>query len=230
MHKQVDWRNHKPSCKESTSSQQAYLDMKPPTRAYNAGSTTCVPMENISPLLQEFVTTYRPLMIFAMTNAFGYTAPHTPHASGGPSCFCEASPIKMVLFINLRAAPKLSITTKGRAAFRIESAETLTLDALRAASKNRRHRLYDQDNLKLLESFDRHAEMMDSIQLSTMSRHSMCFMKLHFTNDTGSSIFLKNFFYSDDKSSDYSSRWNPDDWLEYLKQEVAKGKGWEPRY
>ena len=207
------------------------MDMRLPTRAYeyNAGPTTFFPMENVSPLLRDFVTSYRALMILAMTNAFGYTTPHIAHASGGPSCFCEAPPEKMVLFITLRAAPRLSITTKARAAFHVESAETLTLDALRAASRNRSHRLYDQDTLKLLESFDRHVETMDSIQRSAMSRHSMCFMKLHFTNDDGSSIFLKNFFYSDDKSADYSVRWNPDDWLEYLKQEVAKGKGWEPR-
>ncbi|KZP24561.1 hypothetical protein FIBSPDRAFT_1042028 [Athelia psychrophila] len=198
--------------------------------AHSTNRAISIPMKNIFPLLQDFTASYRALMILAMTNAFGYTAPHIPHTSGDTKCSYETPQDKMVLFITLRGVPKLSVTTKGRAAFLIEDAEALTFDALREASKNKMHRLYDEDNAKLLQSFDKHVEGMNSMRLSTMSRHSMCLLKLDFSNEVERSIFLKDFYYSDDPSVDCSSRWRPDNWLKYLKEEVAKGKGWEPVY
>lgn len=109
-----------------------------------------VPMENISPLLNDFVVNYRALMILAMVNAFGYAAPHMPHTHDGPRCFCNARAETKVLFITLTAVPKLSLSTEGRAAFLIKDAEALAVEAFREASRNKRHRLYDQDNITLL--------------------------------------------------------------------------------
>lgn len=219
-----DWRNHKPACTLTANSQKIHAEID----GERSSEMMSIPMENVNPLMRDFVVSYRALLIIAMLSAFGYTSPHTAHFSGGPKCFCEGPQERKVLYITLQAVPKLSRTTKGRAAFTVKNAESLTIDALREASKNTAHPMYDHHNIQLLQSFDRHVAQYRSVQGAT-ARHSMCFIKLDFQNGVSRSIFLKDFYYSDDPLRDYSTRWNPDHWLQYLKQEVAKGKGWEPR-
>ncbi|KZP33663.1 hypothetical protein FIBSPDRAFT_1036183 [Athelia psychrophila] len=219
-----DWRNHEPVCTLTTNSQKVHAEID----GERSAEMMSIPMENVNPLLRDFVVSYRALIIIAMFSAFGYTSPHTAHSSGGSKCFCEARQERKVLHITLQAVPKLSRATKGRAAFIVKNAESLTVDALREASRNTAHPMYDHSNIQRLQSFDRHVEQYRNLQGAT-ARHSMCFIKLNFHNGVGRSIFLKDFYYSDDPSRDYSSHWNPDNWLQYLKQEVARGKGWEPR-
>ncbi|KZP24560.1 hypothetical protein FIBSPDRAFT_929766, partial [Athelia psychrophila] len=192
-------------------------------RVSKSGRAIPIPMENVNLLFQDFVTSYRALLNMTMFNAFGWTAPHLPHTSGGPKCFCEARQESRVLFITLRVAPKLSLTTKARAAFLVDDAEALTIAAFREASENRNHRLYHPGNMSHLESFDRATEEFASSR-GWIPRRSMCFMKVVLE----SAIILNTFQTEDDSLNDYSSRWNSDDWLQHLKQEVAKGKGWEP--
>lgn len=156
-----------------------------------------------------------------MFNAFGWTAPHLPRTSGGPACFCETPREPRVLFITIRAVPNLSRATKGRAAFLVEDAEALTIDEFRAVSKNKNHRLYHEGNMQHLEAFDRALEEFSS------PKAGMCFMNLTLSPRA---TFLKKYIHGStyDPSNDHSSGWNPDDWLQHLKQEVAKGEGWEP--
>ncbi|KZP04347.1 hypothetical protein FIBSPDRAFT_878604 [Athelia psychrophila] len=185
-----------------------------------------IPMENINPLLQDFVVSYRALLNCSMFNAFGWTAPHRPHTPGGPACFCEARREHRVLFITIRAVPNLSPATKGRAAFLVEDAEALTIDEFREAAENGSHRLYHEGNMQHLEAFDRALEEFSSAQ-GPIRRASMCFMSL--TLSPRASFLKKSIHgWSHDRSSDHSSGWNPDDWLQHLKEEVGKGEGWEP--
>ena len=192
-----------------------------------------IPMENINPLLQEFVISYRALLNFAMFNAFGWTAPHLPHTPDGPKCFCEVRPESKaesrILFITLQAVPNLSLSTKGRAAFLVNDAEALTIDAFCQASNNPGHRLYHHANIEYLEPFEQETEQPDGPPGTTQPQHSVCLMKLDFSNGVRRYIILKNFHTRNHPSNDYALGWCRADWLEYLKQEVAKGKGWKPR-
>ncbi|KZP24550.1 hypothetical protein FIBSPDRAFT_888676 [Athelia psychrophila] len=216
------WGRHKRVCNETTTSWKGVVAMTAVDRVSKSGRAISIPMANIKPLLQEFVESYRALLNMTMFNAFGWTAPHLPHTSCGPKCFCDARQESKVLFITLQAVPKLSLATKGRAAFLVKDAEALTIPAFREASENRNHRLYHPGNMAHLDTFDHDTEEGDRPRM----RASMCFIKLLLE----SSVVTKDFRTSDDPLNDYSSRWNPDDWLQHLKQEVAKGKGWEPPY
>lgn len=214
------WGRHKLDCKETTASWKALADMGRASQRNLAKIS--IPMENINPLLQDFVVSYRALLNCSMFNAFGWTAPHLPHTSDGPACFCEAPQEHRVLFVTIRAAPKLSLKTKGRAAFLIADAEALTIDQFREASENRNHRLYHEGSMQHLEDFDRVLKEF-SISPEPIRRASMCFMSLTLSSR---SRLLKSSIHGwlDDRSSDHSSGWNPENWLQYLKQEVAKRK------
>ncbi|KAF7976814.1 hypothetical protein HWV62_5486 [Athelia sp. TMB] len=227
----ADWQRHKPGCQQTTASWKAHAEVTAIDRA--SGLAMSIPMENINPLLQEFVISYRALLNFAMFNAFGWTAPHLPHTPDGPGCFCEVRPgskaESRILFITLQAVTNLSLSTKGRAAFLVDDAEALTIDAFRQASSNPGHRLYHRVDIEYLDPFEQEIEQFDNSPGAIQPRHSMCFMKLDFSNGVRRSIVLKSFHTRDHPLNDYALGWCRADWLEYLKQEVAKGKGWKPR-
>jgi hypothetical protein len=182
----------------------------------NAGRRITLPLEDIYPLLQDFAVTYRGLMLLAMTNAFGW-------ASGPPRCAC-AQPAK-VLYITLSAIPDISPFTKAKSAFRVKNAEAISLESFRDAVTNRQHPLYQIENKQLVENYDQHVSQMCRHQ-GPVQRISMCVLKLDFHNGVRRFMYFKNWYYADDPMRNYCAQWNPVNWLDYLKEMVAKGKGW----
>ncbi|KZP04341.1 hypothetical protein FIBSPDRAFT_1042021 [Athelia psychrophila] len=217
------WGRHKQDCKRDRASLQNVAAETAVNLISDNGQVISITMENISPLCEDFLVNYRALLNLSMFNAFGWTTPHLPHTARGPRCFCEARQDHKILFITLRVAPKLSLATKGRAAFLVEDAEALDLAEFLEASCNTRHRLFLPGHVP--DTFDPETEEFGGVQ-KRMPRESMCIMKFILE----SAVILQSFHTWDDRSNDYSSRWNPNDWLQHLKQEVAKGKGWEPPY
>jgi hypothetical protein len=178
-----------------------------------------IPLEDIYPLLKEFVATYRGLMLLAMVNAFDW-ASAPPHL---PSC-AAAKPGK-ILYITLSAVPNISPATKAKSAFRVENAEAITFESFRDAVTNRQHPLYETENQQLIDGYDDHVAQMRNHQ-GSIHRNSMCILKLHFNNGVRAFMYFANWYYTDDPMRNYSAQWNPVNWLEYLKRMVARGKGW----
>lgn len=189
-----------------------------------SGRQITVPLPSIWPRLQEFVDAYRGLMLVAMVNAFGYVA-HPPHPPNGGGCVCGPGSEGKVLYITLSAIPNITPSTKGKAAFLIDDAEAVTIEEFRNSSTNKQHRLYQQENTQLLESYENHVAQMLQHQ-GAISRTNMCVMKLYFHNGVRAYMYFKHWFYTDDPWRDYSKQWNPEDWLGYMKRMVAKGKAW----
>jgi hypothetical protein len=158
-------------------------------------------------------------MLLAMTNAFDWV-------SGSPQFpqYTATQPAK-VFYITLSAIPNISPSTKAKSAFRIKSAEAISLESFRDAVTNQQHPLYESDNRQLMEGYDQHVFQMRMHQ-GPMHRISMCVLKLDFDNGVRRFTYFKSFYYVDDPMRNYSARWNPVNWSEYLKAMVARGKGW----
>lgn len=187
--------------------------------ARRTGRTISIPLEAIYPLLQEFVDTYRGLMLLAMVNAFEW-ASAPPHFSSCP----HVKPGK-ILYITLSAVPDISPATKGKSAFRIENAVAATFESFRDAVTDRQHHLYQPENEELIKGYDDYVIQMRGHQMS-VHRISMCIIKLYFNNGVRAFMYFKNWYYADDPMRNYSAQWNPINWLEYFKAMVARGKGW----
>ena len=216
------WSNHKASCglnALATVKQDPQLAEADAIYGRNTGRRITLPLEDIYPLLQDFVVTYRGLMLLAMTNAFGWASgpPHFPQCT-------DAQPGK-VLYITLSTIPDISPSTKAKSAFRVKDAEAISLESFRDAVTNRQHPLYETENKQLVESYDQYVSQMCSYRGSAQ-RISMCVLKLDFHNGVRRFMYFKNWYFADDPMRNYSAQWNPVNWLEYFKEMVAKGKGW----
>jgi hypothetical protein len=178
-----------------------------------------MPLENIHTLLQDFLAAYRPLIWLSMVNAFGYAIKSPTQLR---STF--ADPAK-VFYITLSAVPNLSLSTKARAAFHIKDARAFTMDSFRESISNKEHPLHHIENGPLVGRFDNHvAQMREAGRIG--HRMGMGVLFLDFSNGVRRSQYFKDMYFADDPARDYSMQWRPDDWLEYLKTEVAKGKRW----
>ncbi|KAJ7498561.1 hypothetical protein FB451DRAFT_1161293 [Mycena latifolia] len=120
---------------------------------------------------------------------------------------------------------------QARAAFRIDSAEVVPMSELRVAATDATHRLYDQDVKVIVADFDRQfADTVASgVALSLNHRISMVLHSVYFHNGISAMQFHKNWYYEDDRRTDYSQQWRPPagDWLGFLKDTVAEGRGWD---
>jgi hypothetical protein len=154
-----------------------------------------------------------------MVNAFGWAA-RPP-----PSTVSASTEQAKVLYITLTTVPNLSPSTKARAAFRIKAAQAVTMDSFRDSVDNKQHPLHHVNNGGLIAGFDENVEQMRKTH-GVVHRMSMCVLMIDFHSGVRRCEYLKNFFFADNPAHDYSAQWNPTDWLEYLKTEVAKGKEW----
>lgn len=158
-------------------------------------------------------------MILSMVNAFGWV-----EEASRPLVFRALQP-PQVLYVTLSTVPNLSPTTKGKAAFRVDNAEAISMQSFRESATNQKHRLYEPENLGILERYDDYITVMHKNQGPSI-RISLCVLKLEFENHTRASLCFKSSYYGDNPLRDYSAQWNPSNWLEYLKKMVARGKGW----
>jgi len=174
-----------------------------------------LPLDAIHPLLQDWTVTYRPLMCLCVLNALGLCdIPPTMEASTKPP---------QVFFISMSVVPRIRSTTKARAAFLVDNAEVLSVASFRCTSTDKSHRLYDPDNAQLMLDYDRHKAQMGR---EPNRRVCMVVQRTYFYNGVSAMIYSKNWYFEGDCMHDYSTQWKPDDWLSYLKETVAIGKGW----
>ncbi|KDR71835.1 hypothetical protein GALMADRAFT_270933 [Galerina marginata CBS 339.88] len=201
----ADWPIHKPLC-----NQRAQWFEPVPNNCVN-----CVlSADTVHTMLQDWTVTYRPLMVISLINAMG-------RADGYPTPAAFSEP-PQVFFVKLAPVPKLTADTKPRAAFTIKHAEALSLDEFRTAAVQKSHRLYNEYNTAIVENYESHRSRVYSSNPNwrlTMVVQSVGFCP-HATP------MLKNWFFEDDRTRDWSTEWKPDNWLAFLKETVARGKGW----
>lgn len=171
----------------------------------------------------DWVVKYRALLCFSLLRAQGcWDRPPSEHP-------VYNSP--QVLYVKLTSAPGISSRTKGRAAFRITSAELLPLSELRRAAVTPRHRLCDLDMQHIVEDFDLQLadRVFAGIALRPHHSLSMVVHRLDFHNGASAMPFYKHWYLERDTRADYTQQWRPptDDWLDFLKVAVAAGKGWD---
>jgi hypothetical protein len=118
----------------------------------------------------------------------------------------------------LSVVPGLCARTKGRAAFRVEKAEVVSVAYFRLSVKHQSHRLYNRDNAQLMADYDRHKNMMNN---APNKRLSMVVQRTYFHNGVSAMNYSKNWYFEDDCMRDYSKQWKPADWLAFLKDTVA---------
>jgi hypothetical protein len=155
-------------------------------------------------------------MCLSLVNAFGLCdgPPKLPEAFSVPP---------RVFLVHMTVVPGLSARIKGRAAFRVESAEVVSVADFRLSIKHESHRLYHRDNAQLMEDYDRHKSIMNN---APNKRLSMVVQRTYFHNGVSAMKYSKNWYLEDDCTRDYSTQWEPVDWLAFLKETVAGGKGW----
>jgi hypothetical protein len=180
-----NWSDHKVSCGINapiTKKQDPELAVDDAVYAKITGRKISIPLEAIYPLLQDFVVTYRGLMLLAMTNAFGW-ASVPPH-------FAAARPAK-VFYITLSAVPNISPSTKAKSAFRIQNAEVISLESFRDAVTNQQHPLYETENKQLMDGYDQYVSQIQRHR-GPGDRVSMCVLKLDFHNGVRRFTYFKN--------------------------------------
>ncbi|KAJ6560419.1 hypothetical protein B0H19DRAFT_115787 [Mycena capillaripes] len=214
-----DWQKHKRRC-ETQSSQTAMVEE---IDERDTGLPVILPMQAVEPLLIEWVSKYRALLCFSFLHAQGlWTRPPSEH---------PVYDTPQVFYVRMASAPGISSKTKARAAFRIVSAEVVSMSELRTAATSPGHRMYDQDMQELVEDFDMQlADRVSSgIALHPNYRLSMVVQRIYFHNGVSAMTFHKNWYFEADNRTDYSWQWRSptDDWLDFLKATVAAGKGWD---
>ncbi|KAJ6458656.1 hypothetical protein C8R47DRAFT_1203140 [Mycena vitilis] len=140
-------------------------------------------------------------------------------------------PLQAVYPLLLSSVPGISSRTKARAAFRVVTAEIVPISELRIAAKDRTHRMYDQDMQTIVQDFDRQSadQVSSGRALHPNYRGYMVVHSVYFHNGFSAMRFHKNWYFERDSRTDYTQQWRPptDDWLDFLKETVAAGKGWD---
>ncbi|KAJ7658679.1 hypothetical protein DFH06DRAFT_1327245 [Mycena polygramma] len=191
--------------------------------ALDAGSPVILRMQAVEPLLKEWVLKYRALVCFSLLRAQGYwDRPPSEH---------PVYPIPQVLYVKMSAAPGISSKTKGRAAFRIVSAELLPFSELRMAAATPGHPMCNQRMQYIVEDFD--SQLAHRAFAGTALRPdysiSMVVHRLDFHNGFSAMAFHRHWYLEQIGRADHTQQWRPptDDWLDFLKATVAAGKGWD---
>jgi hypothetical protein len=155
-----------------------------------------------------------------MISAFGYVT--NPLAISSESVSIDKP---KVFYITLSAVRNLSLSTKARAAFLIKDAQALSMDSFRDSASNPQHPLYNTSHAELVNGFGNQVTQLRRIY-GPVHMINMCVLFIDFSNGVRRSEYFTDFYFADDLARDYSTQWKPDNWLENLKTEVAKGKGW----
>ncbi|KAJ7682308.1 hypothetical protein DFH06DRAFT_1160807 [Mycena polygramma] len=214
-----DWPKHKRRC-ELQSEQTAIVEERD---AIDAGLPVSLPLQAVYPLLNDWVSKYRALMCFSLLHAQGlWNSPPSEH---------PAYNTPQVFYVQLSSVPGISSRTKARAAFRVVNAEIVSISELRIAAKDRAHRMYDQDMQTIVQDFDRQSadQVSSGRALHPNYRGYMVVHSVYFHNGFSAMRFHKNWYFERDSRTDYTQQWRPptDDWLDFLKETVAAGKGWD---
>ncbi|KAK0454833.1 hypothetical protein EV421DRAFT_452216 [Armillaria borealis] len=214
-----NWHIHKPVCKSIVKSRAAaqeldeYVSSEPPI----PGTHSTVPFSAIGPIHDKWTQTYRALMSVSLTTALGYR-------DAPPSGVVNDVPTPVFL-VNLVVIPNITPTTKARAAFRVKDVHILSLDEFRNVAADESHALHSHYYPKLLEDYDLRFTPLS--RSKRISRTAMVVEEVYYHSGSHTYINVKNWYFTDNPSRDYSHQWKPDNWLEYLKTTVAAGKGWE---
>ncbi|KDR78636.1 hypothetical protein GALMADRAFT_223895 [Galerina marginata CBS 339.88] len=164
--------------------------------------------------MQDWTVTYRALMAMSFFNAAGFTNGPPPTSPQPPKVF----------FIKLLAIPGFTPKTKPRAAFLVEDTEVLTMDEFRDAAVHKSHRLYNMNNDDMLSGYERSESNAPGPKVPYL-RITMIVQSIIFHPDV--IPMLKSWYWGDDYKRDRSNEWKSDNWLTFLKETVANGKGWQ---
>ncbi|KAF9457783.1 hypothetical protein BDZ94DRAFT_1326022 [Collybia nuda] len=214
----ADWPSHKLRCSVNAKQREITreIDANAIPQTLQAGQMNeIMPLDGIYPILNSWTATYRPLLCLSLLNALGRC--DTPP---GRTALTE---IPKVFMVYLSVIPGISQRTKPRTAFTVDDVEVVSLDEFRVATTNRSHRLYNYHNAELMVDCDRHRAQMGR---ERNRRLTMVVQRVYFHNGVSSMNYSKNWYLEDNSMRDYSKQWKPDDWLSYLKETVARGKGW----
>ncbi|KAJ7693933.1 hypothetical protein B0H17DRAFT_1330254 [Mycena rosella] len=211
-----DWPKHKRRCDIS----QAAMADEPDTPGQPA---TVVLLQGCYSLLNDWLSKYRPLLCLSLLHAQGlWDRPPSEH---------PLSMAPQVFYVQLSSVPGISQKTKARAAFRVDNAAVVPMSELRVAATDTTHRLYDQDVQTMVDDFDKHLadRVASGMALHPNYRMTMVVHSVHFHNGIRAMQYHKNWYFEDDSRTDYSPQWRPPagDWLGFLKETVAAGRGWD---
>ncbi|KAJ7126457.1 hypothetical protein C8R43DRAFT_1135040 [Mycena crocata] len=215
----ADWPNHKRRCGGPLYEAEIAEERE---EIEALGNTTTLPLHALQAVLNDWIFQYRPLLLLSVLHAQGlWDRPPAEHPT-------FATP--QVFYTKLSASPGLSPRTKARAAFRVENAEIFPVSELRVAAVDTTHRLYNIDMAAIVADFDQHVADRISSGPGLMSNYriTMVVHSITFRNGFGAMSYLRNWYFEGDQRTDYSQQWRPlaGDWLGFLKETVAAGKGW----
>ncbi|KAJ7129290.1 hypothetical protein C8R44DRAFT_776397 [Mycena epipterygia] len=218
-----DWPKHKKRC-DIQSSQTAMTEEIDQLDAGWAPGMMTLPLQAVYPLLNDWVSQYRPLMCLTLLHAQGFWD-RPPSAQ-----LVDPTTGLQVFYVKMSTVPGISRKTKARAAFHIDSAEVVSISELRVAATDRAHRMYDQDMKTIIDDFDNQVadKLASGRALHPHYRMSMVVHSVYFHNGVSAMQYHKNWYFEDDRRIDYSRQWRPPtgDWLGFFKDTVAAGKGW----
>ncbi|KAJ7682307.1 hypothetical protein DFH06DRAFT_1464071 [Mycena polygramma] len=217
----MDWPRHKHGC----NSQTAQSNMAAEIDEMAAGLPVILSMQAVETLFIDWVVKYRALVCFSLLHAQGvWNLPPSEHPIyDGPQ----------VLMVKLSPAPGISSRTKGRAAFRVVTAQLVPFSELRIAAATPGHQMCNPDMQHIVEDCDSQLEnrLFKFAGISLRPHHSLSMVihRLDFHNGVSAMSFYKHWYLERDTRADYTQQWRPptDDWLDFLKATVAAGKGWD---
>ncbi|KAG6897226.1 hypothetical protein C0993_007663, partial [Termitomyces sp. T159_Od127] len=117
-----------------------------------------------------------------------------------------------------------NLEMKARRALQVQDAEFLPLEEFRRATVNKSHRLFSEENGQILDGYNRHvqARMRDGF-----FRHmTMVVQRLEVRHEGVPLTYFKSWLHLHESSPVTQSVIRDDTWLEYLKEKVAVGEGW----
>ncbi|KAJ6538442.1 hypothetical protein DFH09DRAFT_1323686 [Mycena vulgaris] len=183
-----------------------------------------LPFQTIYPLLNEWVSKYRPYYAFSTP----FPRPLGPSTVSAASHYGPTS----ILCQDVHCAEYFAENqSQARAAFHIDSVEVVPVSEIREAATDTSHRMYNQDIKTIIADFDKHFvdRLASGRTLHPNYRMTMVVHTLSFHNGVNALACHKSWYFDGDSATDYLRQWRPPagDWLEFLKETVATGKGWD---
>ncbi|KAJ6458657.1 hypothetical protein C8R47DRAFT_1081583 [Mycena vitilis] len=228
----MDWSRHKHGC----NSQTAQSNMAAEIDEMAAGLPVILPMQSVQTLFVRCLLYVLGKTGLGLHRSTEVVAGSLNVAKGVWNLPSSEHPIydgPQVLIVKLSPAPGNSTRTKGRAAFRVVTAQLVPFSELRIAAVTPGHQLCNLDMQHIVDDCDSQLEnrlyKFAGISLRPYHSLSMVIHRLDFHNGVSAMAFYKHWYLERDIRADYTQQWRPpsDDWLDFLKTTVAAGKGWD---
>jgi hypothetical protein len=143
----------------------------------------------------------------------------------GPANTFPEGTFPRIFLVNLTTRPNINMSTKPRAMYIVKSAKILTFKEFLDPS----HSDYHMAHPACMEDYERQKRIRQQMMPSDLPVfQTMVVQKLYYHNGSSAFMYHKNWYATLDARENYSNQWRPDgSWLEYLKETVKAGNGWE---